>query len=79
MANSVWLALKRVWAAWSRLMHAIGNVQARVLLTILYAIVVLPFGLAVRFFGDPLRIKKLPTQWLEHPEENFDMQWAKRQ
>jgi len=77
--NSIWQALKKFWAAWTRLMHVIGNFQARVLLTIMYAILVLPFGLATRWFGDPLRIKKSPTEWLAHPEEDMTMEWAHRQ
>jgi hypothetical protein len=68
-----------VWGVWNRMMHAIGNFQARVILTVLYAIIVLPFGLIVRLFTDPLRIKHPPTAWGEHPDETMDMNWAKRQ
>lgn len=71
--------LKRLWQAWKALGHKIANFQARVLLTIFYALLVLPFGLAARFFADPLRIKRLPTQWLDHPNEAADMQWARKQ
>jgi hypothetical protein len=35
--------------------------------------------LGARFFSDPLRIKKRPTQWLDHPNEAHDMLWARRQ
>jgi len=79
MANPVWEGLKKFWAGWTRVAKAIGNFQARVLLTLLYAIVLLPFGLMVRLFSDPLRIKKRPNEWLPHPDEAMDMQWAKRQ
>ena len=79
MFKSIWLTLKKIWAAWTKLAHIIGNFQARVLLTLVYAIIVLPFGLAVKWFGDPMRIKKLPDNWLEHPEENMTMEWAHRQ
>jgi len=71
--------LKRAWQAWKRIAHAIGNFQARVLLTIFYAVLVLPFGIAIRLFSDPLRTKHRPTQWLEHSNETHDLQWAKRQ
>jgi hypothetical protein len=71
--------LKRMWHAWKRIAHKIGNFQARVLLTIFYAIVVLPFGLMVRLFFDPLRIKHRPGEWLNRPDEAHDMQWARRQ
>jgi hypothetical protein len=70
---------KRIWEAWKRVAHKIGNFQSRVLLTIFYFIVVLPFGLAARLFSDPLRIKKLPVVWLDHPSEACDMLWARKQ
>lgn len=74
-----WLGLKYIWEAWKDIAHKIGTFQARVLLTILYGVLVLPFGLMVRWFSDPLRIKKRPTQWLDYTDAVNDMQWAKRQ
>jgi hypothetical protein len=71
--------LKRAWQAWKRIAHTVGTFQARVLLTIFYALFVLPFGVLARLFSDPLRVKHRPTQWLEHPSETYDSQWAKRQ
>ena len=71
--------LKRAWEAWKRLAHKIGNFQARVLLTIFYGVLLLPFGVAARLFSDPLRIKKRPSEWLDHPAEATDFQWARRQ
>jgi hypothetical protein len=71
--------IKRIWQAWKRLAHRIGNFQARVLLTILYAVLVLPFGLGVRLFADPLRIKRRPTEWLESHQSPTDVDWARRQ
>ena len=68
-----------IWAVWTRAMHAVGDFQARVLLTLLYGIFVLPFGLAARMFSDTLRIKHPPTSWIETKDEPMDMQWAKRQ
>jgi hypothetical protein len=77
--NSIWLKLKALWKAWTRIAHIIGNFQARVLLTILYVVLVLPFGVIVRLFADPLRIKERPEKWLEETPEVFDMQWAQKQ
>ena len=71
--------LKRIWYSWKRAAHAIGTFQARVLLTAFYAILVLPFGIFIRLLSDPLRIKRRPKQWLEHPDETHDLRWAKRQ
>jgi hypothetical protein len=42
-------------------------------------VLVLPFGIMSRLFSDTLRIKHRPTQWLDHPEETYDLPWAKRQ
>ncbi len=71
--------LKHAWQGWKRIARAIGNFQARVLLTIFYAVFVFPFGVAVRLFSDPLRIKRRPTHWIERADGAFDLQWAKRQ
>jgi hypothetical protein len=71
--------LKRAWQTWKRAARAVGTFQARVLLTIFYAVLVLPFGIVVREFSDSLRIKRRPAQWLDHPPEAHDLPWAKRQ
>ena len=71
--------LKRIWEAWKRIAHRIGNFQARVLLTILYLVLVLPFGVVVRLLADPLRIKRNPDAWLDHPESPATFDWARRQ
>lgn len=71
--------LKRIWQTWKRLAQKIGNLQARVLLTILYAVLILPFGLAVRWFSDPLRVKRRPEAWLDHGETPDSLDWARRQ
>jgi hypothetical protein len=79
MLKSLWQGLKRLWEAWKVLARKIGTFQARVLLTVLYAVLVLPFGLCVRLFADPLHTKKLPSRWLDRTDEATDMEWARRQ
>ena len=79
MWKTVWDKLKIFWKAWTRLAHKIGNFQARVLLTILYMFLVLPFGVLVRLFSDPLRIKHPPAHWLDHPQDVHDFEWAGKQ
>jgi hypothetical protein len=71
--------LKKLWAGWKRIGKKIGEFQARVILTVIYAVLVLPFGLAVRLFSDPLRIRQRPNEWLKHPEGANDLDWARRQ
>jgi hypothetical protein len=71
--------LKRLWAAWKRIARAIGNIQARILLTLIYAVLVLPFGLAVRFFSDSMNIKRRPVKWFDYPEVAKDLEQARHQ
>jgi hypothetical protein len=71
--------LKRAWEAWKKIAHKIGNFQARIILTVFYAVLVFPFGMGARLFTDPLRIKQRPRQWLDHPNEACDLEWARKQ
>ena len=50
--------LRKLYQKWMVIANAIGNFNSRVVLSILYALVVLPFGLLVKIFLDPLRIKR---------------------
>ena len=75
----MWQQLKKAWAVWKRIAHQIGNFQARVLLTVIYAVLILPFGLVVRWFSDPLNIKKRPVDWFDHPHESSNLQQAHHQ
>jgi hypothetical protein len=70
---------KSVWKSWVRVAHRIGNFQARVLLTILYAVVLLPFGICVRLFADPLRTRERPAKWMSHARQIINMSWAHKQ
>jgi hypothetical protein len=72
-------SLKKLWVAWKRIAHRIGDFQARVLLTLIYAVLVLPCGLAIRLFSDPLKIKKRSAKWIDHPQDVIDLEWAHRQ
>src|SRR5579862_966455 len=66
-------------AGWNKFGRAIGNFNARVLLTLLYAIVILPFGLAVRLFSDSLHSKKRAESWFDHPATPNTLEEAHRQ
>jgi len=79
MEKSAPAQLKDLWKSWLRVAHWIGNFQACVLLTILYAVVLLPFGICVRLFADPLRTKERPTKWLSRSRQTMNMSWAHKQ
>jgi hypothetical protein len=48
--------LKSLWEKWLKIAHIIGNFQAQVILTLFYFTFVLPFGVLLQIFSDPLRI-----------------------
>jgi hypothetical protein len=75
----MWQQLKKAWAAWKQIAHKIGDFQARVLLTVIYAVLILPFGLLVRLFSDSLNIKKPPAHWFDHPQEANTLERARYQ
>ncbi len=84
VAVLVWFCLPaslrtKLWEGWKKIGHAIGNFQARVLLTVIYAVLIMPFGLLVRFFADSLHTKKRPEQWFDHPPMPNEMNEARRQ
>jgi hypothetical protein len=59
-----------------------GNVQSRVLLIFFYFLIVTPFGLLVRWFQDPLRLRArgASSHWLERPTASEpDLETARRQ
>ena len=71
--------ISRIWNIWLPIAQAIGNFQSQVILTIIYLIAALPFGLIFRFFLDPMRIKKTKiltqksnfSSW-QHPKQNLE-------
>jgi hypothetical protein len=64
--------LKQAWAAWKRIGRIIGDAIGRVVLTLFYCTIFVPFGLAVRLLSDPLRLKpeSNASYWL--PRETRD-------
>jgi len=69
----------KLWEGWKKIGHAIGDFQARVLLTVIYSVLIMPFGLLVRFFADSLHSKKRTVEWLDHPATPNDLNEARRQ
>jgi hypothetical protein len=60
--------LRRAWEGWKRIGHALGQFQARLLLTVFYFVVLAPFAVALRCFADPLAIKpRTPRGWRDRP------------
>ncbi len=73
--------LKRLWSAWKEIAACIGDFQSRLLLTLFYFTIALPFGLLLRLVSDPLRVRRPPagTGWLRRQAQNPDLPSAQRQ
>jgi len=57
----------------------IGNFMNRVVLSIFYFVVVLPFGLGVRLFSDPMKIKKKRlSNWTDLTTRTDDLDKARK-
>jgi hypothetical protein len=71
----------KLWHGWKEIAGYIGDFQARVLLTVFYFTVLLPFGLLVRLFGDPLLVRRGPAKsgWVPRKNCETDLSKAKRQ
>ncbi len=64
---------KRIWQWWVPIAHKIGNFQARLILTVFYFTMFMPFAILVKLFTDPLRIKpKTKKGWIERKDEQVD-------
>lgn len=73
-----WMAT--VWRGWQRLARRISEFQSRVLLAVLYAALVMPLGLILRLFRDPLRRRRpAATNWVPRAAAPNTLDEARRQ
>ena len=70
--------LRHAWNTWKRIAQFIGDWIARVVLTIFYFTLFAPFGLGVRLFSDPLKIKRGLPGWRERATRALSFQDARR-
>jgi hypothetical protein len=69
----------RFWQAWKRFGKFMGDFIGRLVLTIFYFTIFVPFGLGVRFLGDPLGIKsKGSVQWLSRSTRDLSLNDVRR-
>jgi len=73
--------VKTIWNRWKQFGQLIGDVFARIVLTILFFTVLVPFGIGVRLFGDPLRVKSenLGTYWNKYSGDAANLLLSRRQ
>lgn len=71
---------RRVWDHWKQVAHAIGVVQTRFIMLLIYATVVVPTGILMRLSRDPLHLRH-PEQgnWTPTPKHERSVEAARRQ
>jgi hypothetical protein len=71
--------IQRAWTLWKRFGHFMGDIVGRVVLTIFYFTIFLPFGIGVRLLSDHLDTKqeKQPS-WQSRPPVEATMENARR-
>ncbi len=73
--------LKKFWSSWLRFGHFMGDIVARVFMTIFYFTLLLPFGVIITLLGDPLDMRrkdKAPT-WHARTTGDRTLEDARRQ
>lgn len=58
--------LRAFWEAWKRFGRFMGNIVTRVVLTLLYFTVFVPFGIGARLFTDPMQVKEERAESWNH-------------
>lgn len=72
--------LQLLWSRFKIIAAIIGDVQARMIMTVFYYTILAPFGFIAHFFVKPLEGQTSGTpQWLERPPIPSDLETAKRQ
>jgi hypothetical protein len=71
--------LQRIWEGWKRVGQFIGDVLGRLILTLFYFTLVLPFGLIMRLTRDPLSLHRAaPPRWRERESDENTLDAARR-
>lgn len=72
--------INEIWSRWKSFARLVGNIQARILFTVLYFSLIAPFGLVIRALADPLAVKHpAGSRWLPKATQPMDLDEARRQ
>jgi hypothetical protein len=69
------------WRRWSILQSIVADIVGRVIATLFYFIIILPFGIIMRLVSDPLHIKgeNMKPAWLVRHPVSSDPDSARQQ
>ncbi len=73
--------LRDLWSRWKGFAQTVADFQTRLILTMVYFLVLAPFGLVVSVFRDPLKVKHPPEvpQWIPRLAELPTLENGRRQ
>jgi hypothetical protein len=72
-------ALRKIWHVWKRFGQFMGDLIGRLVLTVFYFTLFMPFGLGMRFFGDPLALRpRGRSKWLERTTKDLTLEDTRR-
>lgn len=72
-------ALRKAWQAWKRIGQFIGDQMGRLVLTVFYFSLFMPFALGVRLLADPLAIRPHNrAKWLERKTQDLTLEDSRR-
>ena len=71
----------RVLDWWKVFATKLGNYQGRLMFAFFYFVIVTPFGIGVRLFSDPLKVKRAgrATNWLERSSVKHGLEAGREQ
>ncbi len=71
--------LRKVWHAWKQFGQFMGDLIGRLILTVFYFTLFMPFALGVRFCGDPLALRPHGrSKWLERTTHDQTLDDSRR-
>jgi len=71
--------LRKFWESWKRVGGFIGDFLGRLILTLLYFTLVLPFGVVMHFLRDPLTLRRGgPPAWRAREPDPASIEAARR-
>ncbi|MDZ4769617.1 MAG: hypothetical protein SGJ24_10840 [Chloroflexota bacterium] len=70
------------WARFGIITGILGDLQGRVIVTLFYFTVLVPFGIGSRLLSDPMRIRREENRrpvWLDRPAVGISLEEAREQ
>jgi len=72
-------ALRKGWQAWKRFGQFMGDLIGRLVLTVFYFTLFMPFALGMRLLGDPLALRPRGlAKWLERKTQDLTLEDSRR-